>query len=84
MGKYGRDYSTAVMENVDGRVSERVSILRLARVRSGLINRVTQVSKKLAANLITPSPELVDAYLAEIARGYSIPWAPATEVCPLE
>jgi len=30
--------------------------------------------KKLA--LSTPSPELVDAYLFEIAKGYGISWSP--------
>ena len=30
--------------------------------------------KKLA--LSTPSPELVDAYLFEIAKGYGVSWSP--------
>jgi len=53
MHKFGREFSAAVMENRDGRVSERIS-------------------KKLAVH--TPSAELVDAYLREIARGYNIEW----------
>lgn len=32
--------------------------------------------KKLA--LSTPSPELVDAYLFEIAKGYGVSWSPPT------
>jgi len=58
MHKYGRDFSAAVMDNVDNRVSDRIT-------------------KKVA--VITPSPELVDAYLVEIAKGYSLPWRPANE-----
>ncbi|KAL4252483.1 IST1 family protein [Abortiporus biennis] len=53
MHKFGRDFSAAVMENRDGRVSERVT-------------------KKLAVH--TPSAELVDAYLGEIAKGYGVAW----------
>ena len=26
--------------------------------------------------MLTPSPQLVDAYLGEIAKGYNIAWAP--------
>ena len=33
-----------------------------------------KVTKKLV--LSTPSPELVDAYLFEIAKGYGISWSP--------
>jgi len=35
-----------------------------------------RVMKKLA--LSTPSPELVDAYLFEIAKGYGVSWSPPT------
>ena len=35
-----------------------------------------KVMKKLV--LSTPSPELVDAYLFEIAKGYGISWSPPT------
>lgn len=53
MHKYGREFSTSVMENKDQCVSDRVV-------------------KKLV--IATPSSELVDAYLAEIARAYGVPW----------
>ena len=33
-----------------------------------------KVTKKLV--LSTPSPELVDAYLFEIAKGYGVSWSP--------
>lgn len=33
-----------------------------------------QVTKKL--NVATPPPQLVDAYLKEIAKGYGIDWSP--------
>lgn len=33
-----------------------------------------QVAKKL--NVPTPPPSLVDAYLAEIAKGYGVKWSP--------
>ena len=35
-----------------------------------------KVMKKLV--LSTPSPELVDAYLFEIAKGYGVSWSPPT------
>ncbi|KAK0466319.1 DUF292-domain-containing protein [Desarmillaria tabescens] len=53
MHKYGREFSIAVMENRDGRVSDRVV-------------------RKLDINM--PSPELVNAYLAEIAKAYGVSW----------
>ncbi|KAK0233823.1 DUF292-domain-containing protein [Armillaria fumosa] len=53
MHKYGREFSIAVMENHDGRVSERVV-------------------RKL--DIAMPSPELVNAYLAEIAKAYGVSW----------
>lgn len=34
--------------------------------------------------VFTPAPELVDAYLAEIARGYGVPYASAGDVPPME
>ncbi|KAL4250380.1 IST1 family protein, partial [Pleurotus pulmonarius] len=55
MHKYGREFSIAVMENRDGRVSDRV------------INKLT---------VTPPSLELVDAYMTEIAKAYSVDWAP--------
>ncbi|KAF7436310.1 hypothetical protein PC9H_003139 [Pleurotus ostreatus] len=55
MHKYGREFSIAVMENRDGRVSDRV------------INKLT---------VAPPSLELVDAYMTEIAKAYSVDWAP--------
>ena len=33
-----------------------------------------QVAKKLV--MFTPEPALVDAYLAEIAKGYGVKWTP--------
>lgn len=36
------------------------------------------MTKKLA--LSTPSPELVDAYLFEIAKGYGVSWSPPESV----
>ncbi|KAK0208951.1 DUF292-domain-containing protein [Desarmillaria ectypa] len=53
MHKYGRDFSIAIMENRDGRVSDRVV-------------------RKL--DITMPSPELVNAYLAEIAKAYGVSW----------
>ncbi|PBL00386.1 DUF292-domain-containing protein [Armillaria gallica] len=53
MHKYGREFSIAVMENHDGRVSERVV-------------------RKL--DIAMPSSELVNAYLAEIAKAYGVSW----------
>ena len=73
MHKYGREFAIAVMENRDGCVSERVSsiLFFFLCVRS---HAVVQITKKLA--YLTPAPELVDAYLSEIARGYNVHWAP--------
>ncbi|KAF5374970.1 hypothetical protein D9758_000508 [Tetrapyrgos nigripes] len=53
MHKYGRDFSSAAMENRDGCVNDRVA-------------------RKLEVN--TPSPELVNAYMTEIAKAYGVPW----------
>ncbi|KAK7686613.1 hypothetical protein QCA50_010213 [Cerrena zonata] len=39
-----------------------------------------RVTKKLV--VATPSTELVDAYLSEIAKGYGVEWAPATPDLP--
>ena len=39
-----------------------------------------RVAAKLA--LFTPPPELVDAYLGEIARGYGVPYEPITGLGP--
>ena len=74
MHKYGREFAIAVMENRDGCVSERVSsmLFFVLCVRSHAV--VLQITKKLA--YLTPAPELVDAYLSEIARGYNVHWAP--------
>jgi len=43
--------------------------------RDGCVSE--RVVRKLTVDM--PSAELVDAYLAEIARGYGIQWAPATK-----
>ncbi|EIN14381.1 DUF292-domain-containing protein [Punctularia strigosozonata HHB-11173 SS5] len=56
MHKFGREYSSAVMENRDNCVSDRIA--RKLRVEP-------------------PSSELVDAYLAEIAKAYGVDWAPS-------
>ena len=37
-----------------------------------------KVMKKLV--LSTPSPELIDAYLFEIAKGYGVSWSPPTSL----
>jgi len=42
--------------------------------RDGCVNE--RVAKKLV--VFTPAPELVDAYLAEIAKGYGVKWTPPT------
>ena len=39
-----------------------------------------QVVRKL--DVATPAPVLVDAYLAEIAKGYGVPWSPPTPPAP--
>lgn len=93
MHKFGREFSVAVMENRDGCVSDRVS--QAARYRCDLtkcsmlppisvhvcdhrsIVYIQKVIRKL--EIVTPSPELVDAYLAEIAKAYSVPWNPPTK-----
>jgi vacuolar protein sorting-associated protein IST1 len=77
MHKYGRDFSAAVMENRSGCVSERVSMSP-----AGILNSVLplplqrQVMRKLVIE--TPSDQLVDAYLGEIAKAYGVNWAPAS------
>lgn len=38
--------------------------------------------KKLSVE--TPSPELVEAYLAEIAKGYGVKWMPRTCIIEVE
>lgn len=77
MHKYGREFSVAVMENRDGCVSERVRPICLIIPSSHGFHLLTcgiKVSRKLS--VATPSPELVDAYLAEIAKAYGVPWSP--------
>lgn len=75
MHKYGREFSLAVSENQDGCVSERVNDCSLAscgRPGGRLPPAEMQVAKKLV--VVTPSTQLVDAYLEEIAKGYGVPW----------
>lgn len=76
MHKYGRDFSLKVMESQEG-VSERVRLkFTVFRAIFSLINTLTQVARKL--EVATPSIELVDAYLAEIAKAYSVNYIPAS------
>jgi vacuolar protein sorting-associated protein IST1 len=77
MHKYGRDFSAAAMENRGGCVSERVSILPAAILGPILPLLLSwQVMRKLVIE--TPSDQLVDAYLGEIAKAYSVKWAPTS------
>lgn len=79
MHKYGRDFSVAAMENRSGCVSERVSTSPAA-----ILNQVLrflllyQIMRKLVIE--TPSEELVDGYLGEIAKAYSVKWASASSI----
>jgi len=43
--------------------------------RDGCVSE--RVSRKIS--VATPSPELVDAYLAEIAKAYGVPWSPPSK-----
>lgn len=72
MHKYGREFAAAVMENRDGCVSERVRI-RVIPI-SSIVQCISalQVMKKLTIN--TPSADLVEGYLTEIARGFGLQW----------
>lgn len=74
MHKYGREFSVAVMENRDGCVSERVRPICLIYLGLHLLTCGIKVARKLS--VATPSPELVNAYLAEIAKAYGVPWSP--------
>lgn len=82
MHKYGREFSLAVMENRDGCVSDRVRHLSLKlhtpeRTPCPTVTdpfMVGKVVRKLGVD--TPSADLVDAYLVEIAKGYSVEWVP--------
>jgi vacuolar protein sorting-associated protein IST1 len=75
MHKYGRDYSAAVMENRDARVTDRARFYPAQRSKS---NVYAQVIKKLVVE--TPSAELVDLYLLEIAKAYKVKWTPPNPV----
>lgn len=77
MHKYGRDFSAAAMENRCSCVSERVSISSAAILNRSVIPvfSPSQVMRKLVIE--TPSDQLVDAYLSEIAKAYSVKWASA-------
>ena len=75
MYKYGRDFAIAAIENRDNCVSERVSLCQQSQPLSdGCVHATPRlkVVRKLVTN--TPAPELVDAYLVEIAKGYGIHW----------
>ena len=76
MHKYGREFSVAVMENRDGCVSNRVSLPN--QEYYFLLLKYSQVMSKLS--IATPAPELVDAYLKEIALAYGVPWGSADEL----
>jgi len=75
MHKYGREFSLAVMENRDGCVSDRVSIL-LPKLPPFLIPVLVRFKVVRKLNISTPSSELVDAYLIEIAKAYNVKWTP--------
>ena len=75
MYKYGRDFAIAAIENRNNCVSERVSQCQRSQPLWDGYAHVTprlKVIRKLVTN--TPAPELVDAYLLEIAKGYGIHW----------
>jgi hypothetical protein len=42
---------------------------------------LTQINQQVMSKLVTatPSSELVDAYLTEIAKAYSVSWSPRSE-----
>lgn len=80
MHKYGREFSIAVMENRDGCVSNRVSLINLEYFR--LLRCSLKVMSKLSTAM--PAPALVDAYLREIALAYGVPWLSADELASTE
>jgi vacuolar protein sorting-associated protein IST1 len=77
MHKYGREFSIAVMENRDGCVSSRVSLTN-QEYYFRLLKYSLKVMSKLST--ATPAPELVDAYLREIALAYGVPWGSPDEL----
>jgi hypothetical protein len=91
MHKFGREFSVAVMENRDGCVTDRVSdnqhvlfpnpytyLPFLPPYSLSLTTlHVLKVVRKLGVE--TPSTQLVDAYLTEIAKAYSVQWTPPIE-----
>jgi vacuolar protein sorting-associated protein IST1 len=83
MHKYGREFSMRVTENQQGLVSERVRFLAWRSWtatftgRGELLTIADQITRKLTVE--TPSEELVNAYLTEIAKGYKIDWPPGGE-----
>jgi vacuolar protein sorting-associated protein IST1 len=76
MHKYGREFSLAVMENRDGCVSDRVSIPLLFSFHPLYFECLSEVKVVRKLDMSTPSLELVDGYLTEIAKAYSVEWAP--------
>lgn len=74
MQKYGRDFSTAVMENRGGCVSDRVST-HSSTPDVGYQCESHKVVKKLLVE--TPSSQLVDGYLSEISKAYGVKWSPS-------
>lgn len=72
MHKYGRDFSASVMDNTNNSVSDRVNFTN-PRAFPFFLKLLFQVLRK--TDVSTPSTDLVDAYLTEIAKGYSISWS---------
>jgi vacuolar protein sorting-associated protein IST1 len=81
MHKYGREFSLGAIENRNNCVSERVRLVGpdpSCYVTNSNDLMPGKVMKKLV--LSTPSPELVDGYLFEIAKGYGVSWNPPASV----
>lgn len=77
MHKYGREFAISVMANQDGCVSDRVGRYYTFPFTQYFSYNLTlcgmlKVVRKL--DISTPSPELVDAYLAEITKAYGVQW----------
>jgi len=70
MHKYGREFSAAATENRDGCVSDRVRLEFCSRTLVLLVH--LKVARKIEVK--TPSADLVNAYMGEIAKAYSVAW----------
>ena len=82
MHKYGREFSLGAIDNRNNCVSDRVRVRLTPSSRSYVTNGGDLIPEKVTKKLVlsTPSPELVDAYLFEIAKGYGVSWSPPGSV----